>query len=154
MQSETFKEPSQREDAKKLVKKHLEERYASGKNKWFFQPLRVRKLFLSYMTCTHCYLYEYSSRFGPFSFGLLRMPPKFSPCVHTIPYRCDQSSSLRPYPARRPAHLRHTGWLIPASLLWPVLFMYPTYVYMHLWLIAAPPEIHSNGPIFLKGLRR
>lgn len=40
--SETFKEPSQREDAKKQVKKLLEERYTSGKNKWFFQPLRVR----------------------------------------------------------------------------------------------------------------
>ncbi|TFY74703.1 hypothetical protein EWM64_g9310 [Hericium alpestre] len=38
--SETFKEPSQREDSKKAVKKLLEERYTSGKNKWFFQPLR------------------------------------------------------------------------------------------------------------------
>ncbi|KZS90647.1 60S ribosomal protein L27 [Sistotremastrum niveocremeum HHB9708] len=38
--SETFKEPSQREDAKKTVKKLLEERYTSGKNKWFFTPLR------------------------------------------------------------------------------------------------------------------
>lgn len=38
--SETFKEPSQREDAKKQVKKLLEDRYTSGKNKWFFQPLR------------------------------------------------------------------------------------------------------------------
>ncbi|KAL5514572.1 RPL27B [Sanghuangporus baumii] len=38
--SETFKEPSQREDAKKTVKKLLEERYTSGKNKWFFQALR------------------------------------------------------------------------------------------------------------------
>ena len=40
--AETFKEPSQREDAKKTVKKLFEERYVSGKNKWFFQPLRVR----------------------------------------------------------------------------------------------------------------
>ncbi|EKM57310.1 uncharacterized protein PHACADRAFT_255006 [Phanerochaete carnosa HHB-10118-sp] len=39
VQSETFKEPSQREDAKKLIKKQLEERHAGGKNKWFFQPL-------------------------------------------------------------------------------------------------------------------
>ncbi|KAE8222347.1 hypothetical protein CF319_g4427 [Tilletia indica] len=38
--TETFKEPSQREDAKKVIKKLLEERYASGKNRWFFQPLR------------------------------------------------------------------------------------------------------------------
>ncbi|THH19343.1 hypothetical protein EW146_g1810 [Bondarzewia mesenterica] len=38
--TETFKEPSQREDAKKQVKKLLEDRYTSGKNKWFFQPLR------------------------------------------------------------------------------------------------------------------
>ena len=37
--SDTFKEVSQREDAKKTVKKALEERYASGKNRWFFTPL-------------------------------------------------------------------------------------------------------------------
>lgn len=37
--SETFKEVSQREDAKKTVKKALEERYTSGKNRWFFTPL-------------------------------------------------------------------------------------------------------------------
>jgi hypothetical protein len=45
--AETFKEPSQREDSKKNIKKQLEERYQSGKNKWFFQPLRVRFLALS-----------------------------------------------------------------------------------------------------------
>ncbi|KAG8836680.1 hypothetical protein FRC20_006973 [Serendipita sp. 405] len=38
--SDTFKEPSQREDVKKNVKKLFEERYVSGKNKWFFQALR------------------------------------------------------------------------------------------------------------------
>jgi large subunit ribosomal protein L27e len=37
--ADTFKEPSQREDAKKTVKKALEERYTSGKNRWFFTPL-------------------------------------------------------------------------------------------------------------------
>lgn len=37
---DTFKEPTQREDAKKNVKKALEERYQSGKNRWFFTPLR------------------------------------------------------------------------------------------------------------------
>ncbi|KAI6002131.1 ribosomal protein L27e [Pisolithus albus] len=37
---DTFKEPSQREDARKTIKKLLEERYQSGKNKWFFQALR------------------------------------------------------------------------------------------------------------------
>lgn len=37
---ETFKEVSQREDSKKNVKKALEERYTSGKNRWFFTPLR------------------------------------------------------------------------------------------------------------------
>ncbi|TQS35456.1 hypothetical protein Golomagni_04123 [Golovinomyces magnicellulatus] len=36
---DTFKEVSQREDAKKTVKKALEERYISGKNRWFFTPL-------------------------------------------------------------------------------------------------------------------
>lgn len=39
--AETFKEVSQREDAKKNVKKVLEERYTSGKNRWFFTPLRM-----------------------------------------------------------------------------------------------------------------
>ncbi|EKM78317.1 hypothetical protein AGABI1DRAFT_114625 [Agaricus bisporus var. burnettii JB137-S8] len=38
--AETFKEVSQREDAKKNIKKLFEDRYTSGKNKWFFQPLR------------------------------------------------------------------------------------------------------------------
>ncbi|KAL1953857.1 hypothetical protein VTO42DRAFT_2081 [Malbranchea cinnamomea] len=38
--NETFKEVSQREEAKKTVKKALEERYQSGKNRWFFTPLR------------------------------------------------------------------------------------------------------------------
>lgn len=37
--NETFTEVSQREEAKKTVKKTLEERYQSGKNKWFFTPL-------------------------------------------------------------------------------------------------------------------
>ncbi|EAL88345.2 60S ribosomal eL27 domain-containing protein [Aspergillus fumigatus Af293] len=37
---ETFKEVSTREDAKKTVKKALEDRYTSGKNRWFFTPLR------------------------------------------------------------------------------------------------------------------
>lgn len=40
--NDTFKEPSQREDAKKNIKKLFEERYTTGKNKWFFQALRVR----------------------------------------------------------------------------------------------------------------
>lgn len=38
--NDTFKEVSQREDAKKTVKKAFEERYTSGKNRWFFTPLR------------------------------------------------------------------------------------------------------------------
>ncbi len=37
---DTFKEPTQREEAKKTIKKAFEERYSSGKNKWFFTPLR------------------------------------------------------------------------------------------------------------------
>lgn len=37
--NDTFKEVSQREDAKKTVKRALEERYTSGKNRWFFTPL-------------------------------------------------------------------------------------------------------------------
>ncbi|KAG6916347.1 hypothetical protein DXG01_007238 [Tephrocybe rancida] len=38
---DTFKEPTQREDAKKTIKKLFEERYIAGKNKWFFQALRL-----------------------------------------------------------------------------------------------------------------
>ncbi|KAK9480227.1 ribosomal L27e protein family-domain-containing protein [Lipomyces japonicus] len=38
--NDTFKEPSQREDAKKVIKKAFEERYQSGRNKWFFTKLR------------------------------------------------------------------------------------------------------------------
>ena len=41
LSADTFTEPSQRKDAKKNVKKLLEERYTSGKNRWFFTPLRV-----------------------------------------------------------------------------------------------------------------
>ncbi|KAI9672920.1 MAG: hypothetical protein M1829_004470 [Trizodia sp. TS-e1964] len=37
--NDTFKEPTQRDEAKKNVKKALEERYTSGKNRWFFTPL-------------------------------------------------------------------------------------------------------------------
>ncbi|KAF8934760.1 hypothetical protein BGZ52_003171 [Haplosporangium bisporale] len=37
---DSFKEPSQREEAKKAIKKLFEERYNSGKNKWFFSKLR------------------------------------------------------------------------------------------------------------------
>ncbi|KAI5211548.1 hypothetical protein E4T42_07482 [Aureobasidium subglaciale] len=42
--NDTFKEVSQREDAKKNIKKALEERYQSGKNKWFFTPLSMMTL--------------------------------------------------------------------------------------------------------------
>lgn len=42
--ADTFKEVSQREDAKKTVKKVLEERYTSGKNRWFFTPLSMLPL--------------------------------------------------------------------------------------------------------------
>jgi len=53
--ADTFKEVSQREDAKKTVKKALEERYTSGKNRWFFTPLskfqsNLRELFWMKLT--------------------------------------------------------------------------------------------------------
>lgn len=38
---ESFKEPTQRQAAKKALKKVFQERYNSGKNKWFFQKLRM-----------------------------------------------------------------------------------------------------------------
>jgi large subunit ribosomal protein L27e len=37
--TETFSEPTQRENAKKAIKKAFEERYQSGKSKWFFTKL-------------------------------------------------------------------------------------------------------------------
>ena len=37
--SEALEEPSQREEAKKVVKKAFEEKHQAGKNKWFFQKL-------------------------------------------------------------------------------------------------------------------
>ena len=43
--ADTFKEVSQREDAKKTVKKAFEERYQSGKNRWFFTPLSKHFLY-------------------------------------------------------------------------------------------------------------
>lgn len=79
---ETFKEPSQREDAKKLIKKQLEERYQGGKNKWFFQPLRVRVPSLLAASATHASAPTFSSRLGQFSFRVLRMPSQNSSPVH------------------------------------------------------------------------
>ncbi|KAG9051600.1 hypothetical protein FS837_004110 [Tulasnella sp. UAMH 9824] len=38
--TDTFKDPTQRADAKKQVRKLLQERYFTGKNRWFFQKLR------------------------------------------------------------------------------------------------------------------
>lgn len=35
-----FSHSSQREDAKKAIKASLEERYQTGKNRWFFESLR------------------------------------------------------------------------------------------------------------------
>jgi large subunit ribosomal protein L27e len=37
---DTFKEVSARKEARKTVKKVLEEKYSAGKNRWFFTPLR------------------------------------------------------------------------------------------------------------------
>lgn len=61
---DTFKEVSQREDAKKAVKKLFEERYQSGKNRWFFTPLRVCTLRLTR-----------SSKCLFFGSGWARLPP-------------------------------------------------------------------------------
>ena len=44
--TETFDEPSQREEARKILKKVFEDRYIAGKNRWFFNPLRVCTLSL------------------------------------------------------------------------------------------------------------
>ena len=41
--SDTFKEPSQKLEARKTIRKTLEDKYNTGKNKWFFQPLSELK---------------------------------------------------------------------------------------------------------------
>jgi hypothetical protein len=62
--NDTFKEVSQREDAKKTVKKALEERHASGKNRWFFTPLSKfsanlsRNLIETWARPIECYLVQ------------------------------------------------------------------------------------------------
>ncbi|EPQ29410.1 uncharacterized protein PFL1_03165 [Pseudozyma flocculosa PF-1] len=38
--NDTFKEPSQRTDSLKQIRSIFEQKYQSGKNKWFFTPLR------------------------------------------------------------------------------------------------------------------
>ncbi|KAI8817230.1 ribosomal L27e protein family-domain-containing protein [Fimicolochytrium jonesii] len=38
--AESFKEPTQRVESRKAIKKLFEERYNSGKNRWFFTKLR------------------------------------------------------------------------------------------------------------------
>jgi large subunit ribosomal protein L27e len=54
--SDTFKEVSQREEAKKTIKKALEERYTSGKNRWFFTPLSTFPHDAVRMRGPHCIL--------------------------------------------------------------------------------------------------
>jgi large subunit ribosomal protein L27e len=71
--SDTFKEVSQREEAKKTVKKTLEERYVSGKNRWFFTPLST-----SPVLCIHQTSPLTLSRISSFreSLGLLTFPDR------------------------------------------------------------------------------
>lgn len=60
--NDTFKEVSQREDAKKTVKKVLEERYTSGKNRWFFTPLSTlyRRCVRAWAELVHAHSVEQS----------------------------------------------------------------------------------------------
>jgi large subunit ribosomal protein L27e len=66
--ADTFKEVSQREDAKKTVKKVLEERYTSGKNRWFFTPLSMYSasffLSISSRLSKHKMLFVWGTSFG------------------------------------------------------------------------------------------
>ena len=54
---EFFKDASQRENAKKTIKKLFEDHYTSGKNKWFFEALRVssRLFFLRFSLNMGCH---------------------------------------------------------------------------------------------------
>jgi hypothetical protein len=88
--NDTFKEPSQREDAKKNIKKLLEERYTTGKNKWFFQPLRVRPRPLLPPT---------TSLMAPSVLSLFFFTSSHSKCMHydhamTFSYTCGLQASL------------------------------------------------------------
>lgn len=86
LSAESFKEISQREDSKKQVKKLLEERYSNGKNKWFFQPLRV---------CGHtCALYTHTDEICSFDFFSCVLVsrkatcmPRMSPIIYALHYR-------------------------------------------------------------------
>jgi len=40
LSAETFREPSQREDVKKAVKKSFQDKFQTGKHSWFFTALR------------------------------------------------------------------------------------------------------------------
>ncbi len=40
LDGDKFKDPTQRAAARKEIKKRFEERFATGKNRWFFQKLR------------------------------------------------------------------------------------------------------------------
>jgi hypothetical protein len=63
---DTFKEPSQRENAKKTIKKLFEDRYTTGKNKWFFQSLRVSYFLAWLLTSLTEYLLAVLSIFHVF----------------------------------------------------------------------------------------
>lgn len=145
--SETFKEPSQREDAKKLIKKQLEERYQSGKNKWFFQPLRVRIPFQPYpVPRTYQRPHEYSSRLGSrsmLSLRLLRMPAQNSPPV-PIPLRTDDDTRRLGYD-----DLTHLGpSIIPGfSPSMTGALHVPYLSSMHLWQIAATTRRSGHGVV-------
>jgi large subunit ribosomal protein L27e len=65
---DTFKEPSQREEAKKTVKKALEERYTSGKNRWFFTPLRMCSPRCHLLSSHSVWLCAYANRFSLIGF--------------------------------------------------------------------------------------
>ena len=65
--NDTFKEVSQREEAKKNVKKVLEDRYTSGKNRWFFTPLSTFKSILGSVWLTICRILGYEGGDAVFS---------------------------------------------------------------------------------------
>jgi hypothetical protein len=70
--SDTFKEVSQREDAKKTVKKALEERYTSGKNRWFFTPLSMFMLCRDVgETSANLYLQDFKRFISVFGSGMV-----------------------------------------------------------------------------------
>lgn len=83
--ADTFKEVSQREDAKKTVKKVLEDRYTSGKNRWFFTPLSTLSRLVS---ISHEYIWDQNTN------HFLSRPIRVLNCLLSLKLGCSGRGEL------------------------------------------------------------